>query len=161
STYQKVPYTFAIVCGPLGATGPETITDHSFANIKAIADSVANAQIAVGINPIGLESYPGLHNLVREGDPTAGTSPQPVDFYRPGTFKLSVVDVSPSGKTLRIKSVGMDSTAQNAGIEYPNGPQARMIFSFEIDGFGSLMGSTEAIRNELNDARGSAANNKD
>jgi len=161
SSYMKVPYTFAIVCGPLGATGPETITDHSFANIKAIADSLANAQTAAGIDHVGLENYPGLHNLVREGDPTAGTNPQPVDFYSPDTFNFTVLDVSPSGKTLTVKSVGMNSTAQNAGIEYPNGPQAQTIFSFQIDGFGSLMRSTEAIRNELNDARGSAANNKD
>ncbi len=161
SSYVKVPYTFAVVCGPLGATGPDAITDHSFTNIKAIADSLANAQTAAGLNPIGLENYPGLHSLVREGDPTAGPSPQPVDFYSPDTFNFNVLDVSPSGKTLTVKSVGMNSTAQNAGIEYPNGPQARTIFSFQIDGFGSLMGSTEAIRNELDDARGSAANNKD
>jgi phosphodiesterase/alkaline phosphatase D-like protein len=37
SSYLKVPHTFSIVCGPLGATGPDAITDHSFANIKAIA----------------------------------------------------------------------------------------------------------------------------
>jgi hypothetical protein len=161
SSYVKVPYTFAIVCGPLGATGPETITDHSFGNIKAIADSLANAQIAAGINPVGLENYPGLHNLVREDDPTAGTSPQAVDFYSPDTFNFTVLDVSPSGKTLTVKSVGMNSTAQNAGIEYPNGPQARTILSFQIDGFESLKGSTQAIRNELDDARASATNNKD
>ena len=161
SSYVKVPYTFSIVCGPLGATGPETIVDHSFANIKAIADSLSNAQIAAGINPVGLENYSGLHNLVREGDPTAGTSPQPVDFYSPDTFNFTVLDVSPNGKTLTVKSVGMNSTGQNAGIEYANGPQARTIFSFQIDGFASLRGSTQAIRNELNDALASATNNKD
>jgi hypothetical protein len=135
--------------------------DHSFTNIKMIADSLANAQTAVNIDPIGLQNYPGLHNLVREGDPTAGTSPRPVDFYSPDTFNFTVLDVSPSGKTLTVKSVGMNSTAQNAGIEYANGPQARTIFSFQIDGFGSLLGSTEAIRNELVDALGGATNNKD
>src|SRR5262249_32052023 len=35
------------------------------------------------------------------------------------------------------------------------------IFSFQIDAFGSLLGSTEAIRNELNDALGSATEKKD
>jgi phosphodiesterase/alkaline phosphatase D-like protein len=148
SSYVKVPYTFAIVCGPLGATGPETILDHSFANIKAIADSLANAQTAAGLNPVGLENYPGLHNLVREGDPTAGTSPQAVDFYSPDTFNFTVLDVSANGKTLTVSSVGMNSTAQNAGIEYANGPQARTIFSFQIDGlnqtiaFGPLANKT-------------------
>jgi len=134
SSYVKVPYTFAIVCGPLGATGPETITDHSFANIKAIADNLAAAQTAAGIDPIGLRNYPGLHDLVREGDPTANANPQPVDFYSPDTFNFTVLDVSPNGKTLTVSSVGMNSTAQNAGIEYANGPQARTIFSFQIDG---------------------------
>lgn len=133
SSYVKVPFTFAIVCGPLGATGPDAITDHSFANIKAIADSLANAQTASGIDPIGLRNYPGLRNLVREGDPTAGTNPQPVDFYSPDTFNFTVLDVSADGKTLTVKSVGMNATAQNAGIEYANGPQARTVFSFQID----------------------------
>jgi uncharacterized protein YjiK/phosphodiesterase/alkaline phosphatase D-like protein len=148
STYVKVPYAFSIVCGPLGATGPDAITNHSFANIKAIADSVANAQTAAGIDPIGLQNYPGLHNLSREGDPTAGSSPQPVDFYSPDTFNFTVLDLSANGKTLTVSSIGMNSTAQNAGIEYANGPQARTLFSFQIDGvnqtiaFGALPNKT-------------------
>ncbi len=64
-SYVKVPGCFSIVCGPLGATGPETITDHSFANIKAIADSLASAQSSAGIEPIGLQGYPGLHDAER------------------------------------------------------------------------------------------------
>ena len=139
SSYVKVPYTFSIVCGPLGATGPETITDHSFANIKAIADSVATAQVAAGVDPIGLQNYPGLHNLVREGDPTAAMNPQAVDFYSPDTFNFTVLDVSANGKTLTLSSLGMNSTAQNAGIEYANGPQARTIFSFQIDGLNQTI----------------------
>lgn len=133
SSYVKVPFTFSIVCGPLGATGPDAITDHSFANIKAIADSLATAQAASGIDPIGLSNYPGLHDLVREGDPTAGTKPQAVDFYSPDTFNFTVLDVSADGKTLTVKSVGMNATAQNAGLEYANGPQVRTVFSFQID----------------------------
>jgi hypothetical protein len=132
STYVKVPSCFAIVCGPLGATGPETITDHSFSNITAIANSVANAQAAAGIEPIGLQGYPGLHDVVREGDPTADGNPQAVDFYSPDTFNFTLLDVSGNGKKLTVRSIGMDSTAQNAAIEYVNGPQARTIFSFTI-----------------------------
>ncbi|HET6861602.1 MAG TPA: hypothetical protein VFH91_01100, partial [Pyrinomonadaceae bacterium] len=41
---------------------------------------------------------------------------------------------SANGKTLTVSSVGMNATAQNGGIEYANGPQARTIFSFQIDG---------------------------
>ena len=132
SSYVKVPYCFAIVCGPLGATGPETITDHSFSNIVAIADSVANAQVAAGIEPIGLQGYPGLHDVVREGDPTADGHPQAVDFYSPDTFNFTVLDVSGNGKKLTVQSIGMNATAQNAAIEYADGPQAHTIFSFTI-----------------------------
>ena len=139
SSYVKAPYTFAIVCGPLGATGPDAITDHSFTNIKAIADSLAAAQTAAGIDPIGLRNYPGIHDLVREGDPTAGENPQPVDFYSPDTFNFTVLDVSANGKTLTVSSVGMNATAQNAGIEYANGPQSRTIFSFQIDGLNQTI----------------------
>ena len=132
ASYVKVPYCFSIVCGPLGATGPDTITDHSFTNIKAIADSLANAQTAAGIDPIGLQNYPGLHDVVRENDPTAATSPQAVDFYSPDTFNFTGLDVTADGKTLTVSSIGMNSTAQNAATEYANGPQARTIFSFQV-----------------------------
>ena len=80
-----------------------------------------------------------LHDLVREGDPTAGTKPQPVDFYSPDTFNFTVLDVSANGKTLTVTSVGMNSTAQNAGIEYANGPQARTLLSFQIDGLNQTI----------------------
>lgn len=133
SSYVKVPYCFSIVCGPLGATGPDSITDHSFSNIKAIADSLANAQSTAGIDPVGLQNYPGLRDLVRENDATAATSPQPVDFYSPDTFNYSVLDVTADGKTLTVSSVGMNATAQNAGTEYASGPQARTVFSFKVD----------------------------
>jgi hypothetical protein len=61
-----------------------------------------------------------------------------------------VLDVSANGKTLSVSSVGMNATAQNAGIEYASGPQARTIFSFQIDGlnqtlaFGPLANETFA-----------------
>jgi len=131
--YVKVPYVFSIVAGPLGATGPDLITNHTFAMAQQYANSIVAAQQAAGIEPFGLIGYPGLHGLVRDGDPTAGTAPQPVDFYSPDTFNFTVFDVSADGKVLTVKSVGMDATEQNAGIEYANGPQARTIFSFQVD----------------------------
>src|SRR5262249_49878410 len=145
SSYVKVPYTFAIVCGPLGATGPDLFLNHTFTGAQGAANLIANAEAAAGIDPIGLQDYPRLHDLFRDGDPTASTSPQPVDFYSPDTFNFTVLDVSSSGKTLTVKSVGMNSTAQNRATEYANGPQAHTIFSFQIDGFGSLRGSTESL----------------
>jgi hypothetical protein len=56
-----------------------------------------------------------------------------VDFYSPDTFNFTVLDVSADGRTLAVTSVGMDSTAQNAGLEYVSGPQARTLFSFQVD----------------------------
>jgi phosphodiesterase/alkaline phosphatase D-like protein len=133
ATYINVPSAFSIVAGPLGATGPDLITLHTFAVAKQYADSIAAAQVAAGIEPLGLIGYPGLHDLYREGDPTAAANPQPVDFYSPDTFNFTLLDVNANGKTLTVTSIGMDSTAQNAGIEYANGPQARKIFSFQVD----------------------------
>jgi phosphodiesterase/alkaline phosphatase D-like protein len=133
STYVTVPYVFSIVAGPLGATGPDLITNHTFAMAQQYANSLVEAQQAAGVEPFGLIGYPGLHGLVRDGDPKASTSPQAVDFYSPDTFNFTVLDVSADGRTLTVKSVGMDATAQNAALEYANGPQARTVFSFQLD----------------------------
>jgi len=56
-----------------------------------------------------------------------------VDFYSPDTFNFTVLDVSADGRTLTVKSIGMNATAQNAGIEYASGPQSKQLFSFKID----------------------------
>ena len=139
SSYVKVPYCFSIVCGPLGATGPETITDHSFGNIKAIADSLAGAETTAGIETVGLAGYPGLKNIFRESDATANSAPQAVDFYSPDTFNYNTLDVSADGKTLTVSSVGVNSTPQNAALEYgAAGNTARTIFSFQIDAASPL-----------------------
>jgi len=133
NSYVKVPYVFSIVAGPLGATGPDLITNHTFGMAQQLANSLVAAQQAAGVEPYGLQGYPGLHNVVRDGDPTAGTNPQAVDFYSPDTFNFTVLDVSADGKTLTVRSIGMDATTQNAGIEYATGPQARELFSFQVD----------------------------
>jgi phosphodiesterase/alkaline phosphatase D-like protein len=133
ATYIKVPSVISIVAGPLGATGPDLILNHSFTMAQQYANSLVAAQQAGGIEPFGLMGYPGLHDVFRNGDPTAGTSPQAVDFYSPDTFNFNTLDVTADGKTLTVTSIGMSATAQNAGIEYANGPQAGTIFSFKID----------------------------
>jgi hypothetical protein len=132
SSYVKVPYCFSIVAGPLGATGPDMITDHSFANIKTLADALANAEIAAGVEPIGLQGYPGLHDVIREGDSAADANREAVDFYSPDTFNFTVLDVSKNGKQLTVTSVGMNATAQNAGAEYTAASPARAVLSFKI-----------------------------
>jgi len=135
STYARVPHCFLIVDGPFGATGPETITNHTFANIKAIADNLAAAQTAAGLDPVGLApGYPGLFNLTREGDPDADVNRQAIDFYSPDTFNYSTIEVSGDGKTLTVKSFGINSTPQNARLEYdPVNNPVREILSFSID----------------------------
>ena len=133
STYIKVPYCLEIVCGPLGATGPDLISNHSFSLVKKLADSIANAESAAGLEPIGLAGYPGLRNVTRLGDPNADTLRQPADFYSPDTFNYNVLDVSADGKTLTVTSYGINSTVQNAFVEYDpvNNPE-RALFSFQI-----------------------------
>jgi hypothetical protein len=122
-----------VVAGPLGATGPDLITNHSFAMAQQYANSLVAAQEAANVEPFGLIGFPGLHDLFRDGDPNAANNPQAVDFYSPDTFNFTVFDVSKNGKTLTVSSIGMNATAQNAGQEYGNGPQARTIFSFQVD----------------------------
>jgi hypothetical protein len=79
-----------------------------------------------------------LKNLTRVGHPTAATAPEPVDFYSPDTFNFTTLDVSADGKTLTVSSVGMEATAQNAALEYANGPQAQTLFSFQIDAVSNV-----------------------
>jgi 3-phytase/alkaline phosphatase D len=135
SSYVRVPGdVFEIVTGPMGATGPEGVTDHSFANIKSLADSLANKQLSFGIDPIGLDpNYPGLHNVYREGDPTAGTNPQPVDFYSPDTFNWTTLHVSADGQTLTVQTYGINSFAANT-LPEPNSAAnpVRLIQSFQV-----------------------------
>ena len=131
--YVKVPYCFEIVCGPLGATGPDLISNHTFSLVKKLADSIANAQTAANIEAIGLAGYPGLHQVRRLGDPEADTLRQPADFYSPDTFNYNVLDVSNGGKTLTVTSYGINSTVQNGFMEYDpvNNPE-QALFSFKI-----------------------------
>ena len=132
STYVKVPYRFEIVCGPLGATGPDQISNHSSTNVvKKLADSIANAESAAGIEPIGLTAYPDLHNVMRLGDPNADTLRQPADFYNPDAFNYNVLDAD--GKTLTVTSYEINSTMPNGFVEYDpvNNPE-QALFSFQI-----------------------------
>jgi phosphodiesterase/alkaline phosphatase D-like protein len=136
STYVRVPHCFSVVDGPLGATGPDLITNHAFASLKGIADSLANAQISAGLDPVGLDpKYPGLFNVTRESDPGADLLRQPIDFYSPDTFNLTIFNVSQDGRILTVQSLGINSTAQNARLEYdPVSNPVRTILSFQMDG---------------------------
>jgi 3-phytase/alkaline phosphatase D len=133
SSYTRVPGAFEIIAGPIGATGPDTITDHSFDNIKALAQSFSSQQAAAGVDPIGLDAaFPGLKNVGREGDPTAGTSPKPFDFYSPDTFNYVTLNISADGSTLTVGVKGINSYATNSFPEPgPNNP-IRDIAQFQI-----------------------------
>ena len=135
STYVRVPgNVFEIVQGAAGAGGPDTITDHSFANIKSIADNLANQQIAKGIDPIGLDpNTPGLRNVFRAGDPNASDKPSPVDFYSPDTFNYATMSISADGKTLSVNTYGILSYAANTFPEPSDSNPVQRILGFELD----------------------------
>jgi phosphodiesterase/alkaline phosphatase D-like protein len=138
SSYVRVPgNVFEIVAGPIGAGGPDTITDHSFANIKTIADSLAQKENSFGIDPIGLDpNYPGLQNVYREGDPDADRLRQPVDFYTPDTFNYAILDISPNGKLLTVNLYGINSYAANTFPEPSVTGPVRRILGFQVKAHG-------------------------
>ncbi|NDB78120.1 MAG: hypothetical protein EB141_21170, partial [Verrucomicrobia bacterium] len=104
-----------------------------FASIKTMADSFIAAQQTAGVEPFGLMGYPGLTNVVREGDANAGTTPSAVDFYSPDTFNYATLDVSADGKTLTVSTYGINAVAQNSALEYNAATNAvRQILSFQV-----------------------------
>lgn len=134
ASYIKVPYCFSIVCGPLGATGPDLISNKTFAMAEQLANSIAAAQALAGVEPLGLAGYPGLHNVTRDEDASADVNRSPVDFYSPDTFNFNKLDVTANGKTLTVTSIGIKATAQNSAKEYgADGNLAKSLFSFQID----------------------------
>ena len=135
ANYRRVPGVYSIVDGPMGATGPDSVTNHSFTNIKALADALANAQITAGIDPIGLDpATAGLFNVSREGDPTASSNPKPVDFYSPNTNNYISLDVAANG-VLTISLRGSESYAQDSFPEptAANAPRTLLQFSLNPD----------------------------
>jgi phosphodiesterase/alkaline phosphatase D-like protein len=155
SSYTRVPGAFQILVGPIGATGPDTITDHSIANIKSLAQNLANQEIAAGVDPIGLDpNFPGLKNVSREGDPNANANRSPFDFYSPDTFNYAVLDVDASGKNLTVTVNGLNSYAVNTFPQpNPNNP-VRQILQFTISTEG-----VQAQANSFNLTEGSATVN--
>jgi phosphodiesterase/alkaline phosphatase D-like protein len=139
ASYVALPHCFTIVDGPLGATGPDTILDHSTGNIQSIAVALATAQAGAGLDPLGLAAaFPGLHDVAREGDPTADATRTAFDFYSPDTFNFATLDVSANGATLTVTLTGINSTPVNSFLEYdPIGNPARQILSFRVDAFGN------------------------
>ena len=116
--FALVPGAFQIVSGPLGAGGPDAITDHSFANIQALLNTLSTAVdnnpdlIAHGDPAIGLVGVHGLNNVYRAGDPNAATAPSSVDFFSPDQFGYTTLAFDTFGN-LRVESWGVNSYAAN------------------------------------------------
>ncbi len=133
SSMTRVPNTFTIVAGPIGAGGPDQITDHSFSNIKLLSDKLVTEQKAKGMDLLGLDpKFPGLQKVFRESDPDANNLRQPVDFYSPDTFNYATLDISADGKMLAVNIYGINSYAADT---FPSEQQAglvRRILGFEV-----------------------------
>jgi phosphodiesterase/alkaline phosphatase D-like protein len=133
SSYVRAPKVFEIVAGPIGATGPDAITDHSFANVESIAKALASQQTAAGVDPIGLDpNYPGLHDVMREGDAQADSVRAPVDFYSPDTFNYATLEVD-SCPTLSVGLFGINSYAVNTFPQPSAANPVRQLLAFKID----------------------------
>ncbi len=146
TTYVRVPGCFQLLAGPVGAGGPDAITDHSFANILSLTKQLVASQVSQGIDPIGLDpSFPGLHNVSREGDPDADTLRQPFDFYSPDTFNYATLALTPDGATLSVDLFGINSYAANTFPEKAVTGAVRHILGFQVDAF-SLVNSRLAVR---------------
>lgn len=128
-----VPNTFTIVAGPIGASGPDKITDHSFSNIQSLANQLVAEQQKKGMELLGLDAnFPGLQNVFREGDPDADSRRHPVDFFSPDTFNYVTLDLSADGQTMAVNLYGINSYAADT---FPNEQQVgsvRKVLGFEI-----------------------------
>src|SRR5262249_16663882 len=86
-----------------------------------------------GIDPIGLDAaFPGLKNVSREGDTTAGASPKPFDFFSPDTFNYATLNVSADGSTLTVAVQGINSYATTTFPQPGTGNPVRQILQFQI-----------------------------
>lgn len=135
SSYTRVPGAISIVAGPIGATGPDTVTNHAFSNIQSLADALAASEIASGVDPIGLDStFPGLRNIKRDMDGvfTSVATAAPVDFYSPDTFNYATLDISADGSTLTVGVKGINSYAANSFPQPSAANAVRDILSFQL-----------------------------
>ena len=113
STTAVVPGAFQVVTGPIGAGGPDAITDHSFANLQALLGLTQSGLQAFNEPQIGLCAFTGVSNTHRQLDPASGSGCSPVDFFSPDTFNYTTLDVSADGSSLTINTWGIPSYQQN------------------------------------------------
>jgi alkaline phosphatase D len=133
-TQTPVPGALTVVGGPIGAVGPDRLTEHGFASVKSVADKLVGEERAAGIEPIGLRpNFPGLNQVYREGDPDADAARQPVDFYSADTFNYVTLEISAGGKSLAVDTWGIDSYRANSFPEPNDIAAPRRILGFVIN----------------------------
>jgi phosphodiesterase/alkaline phosphatase D-like protein len=138
---KVLPNAISVVDGPIGATGPDTVTNHSFSNLQTLASNLANTQIAAKVNPIGLDpTTTPFKNLKRDKDGTltavtltGNFATDAVNFYSPDTFNYTIFDISPDGKTLNVNVQGINSYVKNTFPEPSTTGPVRDILSFSLD----------------------------
>jgi phosphodiesterase/alkaline phosphatase D-like protein len=167
SSYTRVPGAFSVIAGPIGATGPDAITNHDPAFIKTLADALAATETAAGVDPIGLNAaFPGLKNVIREGDANADTSRTGFDFYSPDTFNYATFNISADGSTLSVGVRGINSYSTNSFPQPGPGNAVRDILNFQIGlehvnvavaATTATAGGTATLSATLTDAGSSAA----
>lgn len=134
ATRTAVPGAFTIVAGPIGAVGPDRFTRHDYDAVRSIADKLVADERAAGIEPVGLRpNFPGLKDVVREGDPEAELKRQPVDFYSGDTFNYVMLEISADGKSLAVDTWGINSYAPNTFPEPGQTGAPRHILGFRIE----------------------------
>ncbi|HYZ60973.1 MAG TPA: PEP-CTERM sorting domain-containing protein, partial [Acetobacteraceae bacterium] len=135
--FKLLPGAFQIVTGPLGAGGPDAVTDHSFANILNMLNSSGTGVdnnpdlIAHGDPAIGLMGMAGLTDVYRQGDPNAATNPSSVDFYSPDKFAYTTLAFDPNGN-LRVETWGINSYDPNTYPQTSETPSLIMAFSIQV-----------------------------
>jgi len=144
STARLVPGAgaFQIVAGPIGAGGPDAITDHSFANIQSLFNTTNSGLQAFDAPTIGLCGFTGLSNVHRQGDSDPACSG--VEFFSPDTFNYSILDVSADGSSLTVDVWGIPSYQQNTFPQ--DGPVISDILGFTIQaGFLATVSAPTSI----------------
>lgn len=114
--WAPVPYTIQLLAGPAGAAGPyQSAVDPRYngfdvdASKRILADF--NPEITKkGAAPVGLMDYPGLSVLYREGDPSAATTPQSVDFFHGTSFNYATLAWDANAK-MTVSYWGVDAYA--------------------------------------------------
>ncbi len=133
--FALVPGAFQILTGPIGAGGPDAVTDHSFANILNLLNTPSTAVdnnpdlLAHGDPAIGLVGFAGLSDVYRQGDANAASAPSSVDFFAPDKFAYTTLAFDALGN-LRVETWGIDSYQANT---FPSSTAApALIMAFDI-----------------------------